>query len=69
MPHIAITMIPGRDVEAKQRLARKAQAFIASELGIDRKFVFVSIQDIQPENWEQNMEQFPEDILFVKPGV
>ncbi|MCI9552975.1 MAG: Tautomerase enzyme [Acutalibacter sp.] len=69
MPHIAITMIPGRDMETKQMLARKTQAFIASELRIDCKFVSVSIQDIQPENWEQNMEQFPEDILFVKPGV
>lgn len=69
MPHIAITMIPGRDKETKQALAEKTQAFISNELGIDSKFVSVSIQDIPPENWGQNMEQFPEDILFVKPGV
>ena len=29
----------------------------------------VSIQDIQPEDWAKSMEQFPEDIMFVKPGV
>lgn len=69
MPHIAITMIPGRDKETKQVLAEKIQAFIASELGIEYKFVSVSIQDIPLESWGKNMEQFPEDILFIKPGV
>lgn len=69
MPHIAITMIPGRDMETKQALAEKVQMFIASELEIENKFVSVSIQDIPIENWDKNMEQFPEDILFIKPGV
>lgn len=69
MPHIAITMIPGRDDKAKQTLAEKTQAFIVEELGIDPKFVSVSIQDIPTESWNKSMEQFPEDIMYVKPGV
>lgn len=69
MPHVAITMIPGRDRETKRALAQKTQAFLVKELGIDPKFVSVSIQDILLEDWAKSMEQFSEDILFVKPGV
>ena len=69
MPHVAITMIPGRDRETKRALAQKTQAFLVKELGIDPKFVSVSILDIPLEDWAKSMEQFSEDILFVKPGV
>ena len=69
MPHVAITMIPGRDNETKQALAQKTQAFLVRELGIDPKFVSVSIQDVPKEDWNQSMEQFPDEIMFVKPGV
>lgn len=69
MPHIAITMIPGRDEETKLALAKKTQAFLVQELGIDAKFVSVSVQDIPAEDWAKSMEQFPDDILYVKPGV
>ena len=69
MPHIAITMIPGRDEEAKRVLAEKTQAFIVNELKIDPKFVSVSVQDIPMDEWNKSMKQFTEDILYVKPGV
>lgn len=69
MPHVAITMIPGRDDETKKALALKTQAFLVEELGIDPKFVSVSIQDIPKEQWTKSMEQFPDEIMFVKPGV
>lgn len=69
MPHIAITMISGRDDETKQALALKIQAFLVGELDIDPKFVSVSIQDIPKEGWAESMKQFPDKIMFVKPGV
>ena len=69
MPHVAITMIPGRDEETKRALAQKTQAFLVQELGIDPKFVSVAIQDVPMEDWQKSMEQFPDDILYVKPGV
>lgn len=69
MPHIAITMIPGRDDKTKQALALKTQAFLVQELGIDPKFVSVSIQDIPKEDWAKSIEQFPDKIMFVKPGI
>ena len=69
MPHVAITMIPGRDEETKLALAKKTREFLADELGIAPKFVSVSIQDIPMENWQKSMEQFPDEIMYVKPGV
>lgn len=69
MPHVAITMIPGRDPETKRALALKTQEFLTRELGIDPKFISVSIQDIPMEDWQKSMEAFPDEILFVKPGV
>ena len=69
MPHAAITMIPGRDDETKRALAQRTQAFLVKELGIDPKFVSVSVRDIPKEQWAASMEQFSDDILFVKPGV
>ena len=69
MPHIAITMIPGRDDQTKQALAEKTQAFMVKELGIDPKFVSVSVQDIPMDQWGKSMEQFSDDIMYVKPGV
>ncbi len=68
MPHIAITMIPGRDDAAKLDLAKKVQAFIVAELSVDPKFVSVSIEDIPLSDWDASMEQFSQDIMFVKPG-
>lgn len=69
MPHVAITMIPGRDNETKNTLAQKIQALLVKELDIDPKFVSVSIQDVPMENWQENMAQYPDESLFVKPGV
>ena len=43
MPHIAITMIPGRDEATKRTLAQKVQEFMVKELGVEAKFVSVSI--------------------------
>lgn len=67
MPHIAITMIPGRDKEQKQKLARTIQNIVKEELKIPEKFISVSIEDIPLEHWEQSMEQFSEEIMYIKP--
>lgn len=69
MPHIAITMIPGRNDEQKSALAQKVQDFIAEELKLDKKVVSVSVEDIQKEDWAESMKKFTDDVLFVKPGV
>ena len=64
MPHIAITMIPGRDREAKQRLALKVQEFICGELNLDSAFVSVSVEDVPKDAWAEHMKNFSEDIIY-----
>lgn len=68
MPHIDITMIPGRDDTAKKEIAVKVQQFLAKELGIDEKFVSVSIEDIEKEKWNAHMEQMKDKKMFVFPA-
>lgn len=69
MPHIAITMYPGRSPEQKQNIANKVQELFVEELGIDKKVISVSVEDIPKEKWEDNMKEFSEDIIYIKPGV
>lgn len=67
MPHIAVTMIPGRDDATKKRLAEKLQAFLADELEIDGSLVSVSIQDIVMESWHEEMKKIPAELMFIPP--
>lgn len=67
MPHIDITMIPGRDDTEKKELAVKIQRFVADELGIDKKFVSVSIEDIAKENWNEHIQNMCDKKMFLHP--
>lgn len=69
MPHIDITMILGRDDTAKKEIAVKVQQFLAKELNIDEKFVSVSIEDVEKEEWAAHMERLKDKNMFVEPGV
>lgn len=69
MPHVDITMIPGRDDTAKKEIALKVQQFLAKELNIDEKFVSVSIEDVPKEEWDDHMERLKDKKMFVEPGV
>lgn len=68
MPHVAITMFPGRDDATKKELALKVQECLIRELNVDKKVVSVSIEDIPKDQWEESMKKFTGDILFVPPG-
>lgn len=65
MPHIDITMIPGRDDTAKKEFAVKVQHFIAEELKIEDQYVSVSIEDVPKEQWEQHMAGMKDKKRFV----
>lgn len=67
MPHIAISMIPGRDHDTKVELSHKVQDYLAEELQIDKKYITVSIEDIEPQNWDSWMKKIPDDIMYIKP--
>ncbi len=67
MPHIDITMIPGRNNEEKLKLAKKVQKFISDELNIEDKFVSVSIEDIEIGKWNNHIENMKDKHFFIKP--
>lgn len=66
MPHIAVSMYPGRDAETKRKLAVKLQDAIAEELKIKKEVVTVSIEDVEPEQWQNHLNAIPEDTFFVR---
>lgn len=68
MPHIAVTMYPGRDEEIKSRFAEKLTAFVAEELGVSPSVVSVSVEDIENKYWEKHLASFDEEIMYVKEG-
>ncbi|MDR2010896.1 MAG: 4-oxalocrotonate tautomerase family protein [Bacteroidales bacterium] len=68
MPHIAITMFPGRDEQTKQKLAHIMQEALCEELGISKETISVSIEDIPKNEWEDSMKKIPEDAMFIHFG-
>lgn len=68
MPHIAVTMLPGRNRATKQALAEKLRDTLTDTLGADEKFVSVSVEDVEMKDRECSMEHFPEEIILVNPN-
>lgn len=65
MPHIAITMIPGRTEETKKDLAVKVRDLIARELSVEENIISVSIEDVPLENWDKSMERIPRNTMYI----
>ena len=65
MPHIAVTMLPGRDRETKRILAEKLCCTLIETLGVDPRFVSVSVEDVEMQDWEHRMQDIPEDAMIV----
>lgn len=65
MPHIAITMVPGRTEETKKDLAIKVRDLIARELEVNENIISVSIEDIPLENWDKSMERIPRNTMYI----
>ena len=56
MPHIAVTMLPGRDRETKQKLAENLCNTLIETLGVDAK------------EWENSMRRIPAETIIVNPN-
>ena len=66
MPHIAITMFPGRDDKTKEALAGKMKETLVKELGVSESVVSVSVQDVRKEDCDAEMQKIPEEAMFIK---
>ncbi|WP_349768219.1 tautomerase family protein [Phocaeicola vulgatus] len=68
MPHIAVTMLPGRNRETKQILAEKLCNTLIDTLGVDAKFVSVSIEDVEMKDWDNSMKRIPAETIIINPN-
>ncbi|WP_298614179.1 tautomerase family protein [uncultured Odoribacter sp.] len=68
MPHIAVSMLPGRNREVKQELAERLRDTLMETLGVDEKFVSVSVEDVELEDWDDSMKRFPEEHILINPN-
>ena len=62
MPHIAVTMLPGRDRETKQKLAENLCNTLIETLGV------VSVEDVEMKEWENSMRRIPAETIIVNPN-
>lgn len=67
MPWINLKMWPGRTDEVKRELAEKTRDFLAREMNIDRKYFAVTIEEILPERWDDELEKVPQEQRVVWP--
>lgn len=67
MPHIAIKMYPGRSEELKKEIAVKTRDFLAQEMGMEEKFFSVSVEDIENDQWQEEVvDKIAKDDLYVE---
>ena len=69
MPHVDITMYPGRDRETKAALAQKVRELLSAELKVDDKVVSVSIRDVPREEWPEHIQKYKDENMFLHPPV
>lgn len=69
MPHIVVKMYPGRSQEVKEDFAKKVQMLTVEEFGCQPGHVSVSVEDILPENWkDQVVDQIKAEDLIIEPN-
>lgn len=65
MPHIKVTMLPGRSPGQKTSLARQLRETLAASLNIDAMIVSVSVEDLPWEGWSEFLRGLPEDSIII----
>lgn len=71
MPHIAVSMYPGRDDDTKRDIAEKLQQFYVETFGTDPAAVSVSVVDIPGEEFTETIQQRyrPADLYIASRAV
>lgn len=71
MPHIAVSLFPGRDENTKRDIAEKLQQFYVETFGPDEEAVSVSIVEIPGEDFSETIDQRyrPEDLYISSRAV
>ena len=69
MPHIAVSMYPGRTDEQKAALAAELQKTVCRTLSVPPEVVSVSVEDIPRDEWDESIQKIDEKSFYIKPGV
>ena len=66
MPHIAVSLYPGRDQDTKRDIAERVAEHFSTTFGFAPDAVSVSIVEIQPEEFVPTIQQrYRSDELYV----
>lgn len=68
MPHSAVSRWPGRHREVKQELAERLRNTLVEALGVDEKFVSVSVEDVERKDRDDSMKRCPEENILINPN-
>ena len=55
MPHVDISMLPGRDDELKKKVAEAVLETMLKELGCQRSHLSVAIHDVELSEWNEKV--------------
>lgn len=70
MPHIAVSMYPGRDDDTKRDIAKRLQEFYVETFGVDQAAVSVSIVEIPGEEFSETIQQrYRPEELYISSRV
>lgn len=71
MPHIAISMHPGRDTETKRDIAETMKQHYVQTFGVDDDAVSVSIVEIPADEFTETIQQTyrPEELYVSSRAV
>ena len=56
MPHIQVSLYPGRDDELKNKMAKELKNTMVEKIGIPPEAISVSIEDVEPEDFENTIQ-------------
>ncbi|HHW94674.1 MAG TPA: Tautomerase enzyme [Mogibacterium sp.] len=69
MPHITISMYPGRSDEVKKEMARNTKEYFVKLNGVPESSVSVSIEEVSPDVFETEMtKRLNENNVLVEPS-
>lgn len=58
MPHIDLSMYPGRSEELKLKVARALRKTLIDELKIDKSVISVSIKEVESKDWAEHKKNY-----------
>ena len=56
MPHIQVSLYPGRDDELKNKIANELKNTLVEKIGMPEEAISVSIEDVEPEDFEDTIQ-------------